>query len=253
MAIADLFNQFLGKYEGQGNIGDTPQNTSQCVGLIEVWTDFLGLSHTWGNADDLLANANIQYFQIIPNTPDNIPQAGDIVCFSKEFNGTVGHAGISTGVGDVTSFELFEQNDPLGGVCQKKTYTYQFVQGWMRPLLPAQPLTGTYVDKATFEKLVAKSTAYDGFVTLGYQNAQEVMTKLASLTDQITNLNQQITELKKPPVVSISTPTIVVPISTSSVITPPQQPPSVFDTPPKSNFPNFINGLKWLINKLERM
>ncbi|HEX9504161.1 MAG TPA: CHAP domain-containing protein [Patescibacteria group bacterium] len=244
--MQDKFNQFLGKYEGQGDVGDTTENKSQCVGLIEVWTDFLGLSHTWGNADDLLTNANTTYFQIIPNTPDNIPQIGDIVCFSRDFNGTVGHTGISTGIGDTNNFDLFEQNDPVGGVCQKKTYNYQFVQGWMRPILPAQPLSGTYVDKTTFDRLVNKSTQYDLFVALGYNNATEVMTKIKELTDKIT-------ELENRPVAIISTPTVAVPTPTPETVTLSVQPPSVFDSPPPSHFPNFIKGLKWLIKKLEAM
>ena len=92
-----LFQDFLTKFNGQQNVGNTPANKGQCVGLIEEWIDNLGLPHVWGNAKDLLANADPDAFEVIPNTPDNVPQQGDIVVFGSNFNNGDGHCGISTG------------------------------------------------------------------------------------------------------------------------------------------------------------
>src|SRR5258708_24978670 len=128
---------------------------------------------------------------MISKTAVKIPKIVDIDCLSRDFKGTVGHTGISTGIGDTNNFDLFEQNDPGGGVCQKKTYNYQFVQGWMRPSLPAQPLIGTYVDKTTFVRVVNKSTQYELFVALGDKKAGEEMTKIKELTDKITELENR--------------------------------------------------------------
>ena len=127
------FQEFLNKYNGQQNVGNTTENTGQCVGLVAVWVDALSLPHIWGNACDLFVNANEKFFTKILNTPDAIPQAGDIIVWSAKFNGTVGHTGIATGTADINTFECFEQNDPLKSNCHLKTYNYNFVTGWLRP------------------------------------------------------------------------------------------------------------------------
>lgn len=130
-----IFKEFLLQYNGQKNVGNTTENTGECVGLVAVWVDALGLSHIWGHAMDLFSNADEKYFEKILNTPEAIPQERDIVVWGKAFNGTFGHTGIATGTGDTNSFECFEQNDPLGSNCHLKTYKYTSVIGWLRPSL----------------------------------------------------------------------------------------------------------------------
>lgn len=127
------FTDFFNRYNGQQNIGDTTENKGQCVGLVAVWIDELNLPHIWGNACDLFANADEQFFEKILNTPDGVPSAGDIIVWSAKFNGTVGHTGIATGTGDLNTFECFEQNDPTGSNCHLKVYNYLSVIGWLRP------------------------------------------------------------------------------------------------------------------------
>lgn len=127
------FSQFLNEYNGKRNVGNTTQNKGECVGLVAVWVDVLGLSHIWGHAMDLFANADEKFFTKILNTIDALPEAGDIVVFSKKYNGTFGHTGIATKTGEQTTFECFQQNDPLGSNCHLKTYKYDNVIGWLRP------------------------------------------------------------------------------------------------------------------------
>ncbi len=137
MDIQEAFNNLFTQYNGQPNVGDTPGNKGQCVGLIEVWTDYLGLPHTWGDADQLFANADPFYFDKIVNTPTAIPTTGDIIVWTSEFNGGVGHTGVATGKNTNAGFvEVFEQNDPLGSPCHIKLYNYAYIQGWIRPKLP---------------------------------------------------------------------------------------------------------------------
>src|SRR3990167_3240452 len=128
------FQSFLTTYNGQKNVGNTTENKGECVGLSSVWIEELGLPHVWGHAMDLFKNADEKFFEKILNTPDAIPQAGDIVIWGKAFNGTFGHTGIATGTGDLITFECFEQNDPLGSSCHLKKYKYDFVTGWLRPV-----------------------------------------------------------------------------------------------------------------------
>ena len=156
------FKEFLSKYNGQKNVGNTTENKGQCVGLSAVWVDSLSLPHIWGHAMDLFVNADEKFFDKILNTPDAIPQAGDIIVWNKSFNGTFGHTGIATGTGDLNTFEAFEQNDPLGSNCHLKTYNYNSVLGWLRPLITIEPSADSLlVLKSDFENLVRKSSIYD--------------------------------------------------------------------------------------------
>lgn len=123
---------FIAKYTGVANVGDTPENQGECVGLIEKWTDNLGLPHTWGNAKDLLADADSNFFDIIYNTPTGVPGAGDIFTFNGNYGAGNGHTGIVVSA-TTTSVELFEQNDPDGSYPHLKTYTYNDSIGWLHP------------------------------------------------------------------------------------------------------------------------
>ena len=138
------FTEFVTKYNGQKNVGNTAENKGQCVGLIANWVDELNLPHIWGHAMDLFVNADEKFFQKILNTPDAIPIAGDIIVWNKKFNGTVGHTGLATSTGTTSTFECFEQNDPLGSACHMKTYNYNSITGWLRP---EQPITTTGVSE----------------------------------------------------------------------------------------------------------
>jgi surface antigen len=123
--------EFIEKYNGVGNVGNTQENTGQCTGLVSVWTDNLKLPHVWGNAADLLVNAGEAY-EVIKNTPDAIPEPGDCIVWTKGFNQTFGHTAIVV-KGNVKTFEVFEQNNPLGGSCRLHTYPdYSYVDGWFR-------------------------------------------------------------------------------------------------------------------------
>lgn len=127
----DKFKAFLNQYNGMNGVGNTPENKGQCVGLISVWMDILGVAHEWGDAKDLLNNADKNVFDVILNTPDGVPQVGDVIVWRGAFNGGAGHTGVATGTGDTKTFEVFEQNDPLGSNCHLKTYKYSFVDGWL--------------------------------------------------------------------------------------------------------------------------
>lgn len=124
---------FYDKYNNQPNVGNTPANLGECVGLVSLWMDQFKVPHVYGHAKDLYANTPDEYFAKIPNTPDAIVQDGDIVVWSAGYNGTYGHTGIAKGKADVNSFECFEQNDPLGSKPHIKKYNYAYIIGWLRP------------------------------------------------------------------------------------------------------------------------
>ena len=195
-----MWQDFLTKFNGQQGVGNTSENKGQCVGLVCVWVDTLGFPHIWGNACDLFANADEQFFDKILNTPEAIPQAGDIVVWSAKFNGTVGHTAIATGTGDINTFETFEQNDPLGSNCHLKTYKYTSVIGWLRP-------RSTQLDSQAI--IIQQSDAFIAICTkLGTPANREIvlaeLDKLITMQDvviqkdkQLADANAKVLELEK--------------------------------------------------------
>lgn len=132
--IAQRLSAFTAKYTGKLAVGDTPGNRGECVGLVEVWTDALGLPHTWGNAKDLLENADPAKFKVIRNTPTNKPGPGDVIVWGGDWGDGYGHTAIVLSAG-VMAFTAFEQNDPYGSPPHRKLYGYQGVIGWLHPLV----------------------------------------------------------------------------------------------------------------------
>lgn len=129
---------FLNKYFGVAGTGDTPQNKGQCVGLIEVWLDILNVNdpHLWGNAKDLLNNADPAKFDKITNDPNNynqFPVPGDVLVFGPSWGNGLGHTGIVVRANGYT-FSLFDQNNPIGAHPTLTNFpNYAGVTGWIHP------------------------------------------------------------------------------------------------------------------------
>lgn len=142
------FEEFQKKYTGQKNVGNTPENTGECVGLSSLWMDNFNVPHLYGHAMDLYKNASTKDFIKIPNTPEAVVQKGDIVIWGKGYNGTFGHTGIATGTNtDANRFDCFQQNDPLNSTPHIKNYNYAYVTGWLRPKMYTNPPVSEHSEK----------------------------------------------------------------------------------------------------------
>jgi hypothetical protein len=119
-------------YSGKVGVGNTAVNRGECVGLVSVWGEFLGMPHVWGNAKDLLSDAPVPPYQVFLNHPTNFPMPGDIVVWGESWGGGYGHTGIAV-TAVVMEFTAFQQNDPEGSSPHIKVYSYAGVLGWMRP------------------------------------------------------------------------------------------------------------------------
>lgn len=122
---------FLNKYLGIAKIGDTAVNIGQCVGLIEAWLDTNRCPHIWGNADQLMQNADLQTYKIVVNLPDNFPAPGDIVCWDGSWGNGAGHCAVVVAA-NANSLAVLEQNDPDGAPCLLATHDYSGVMGWIK-------------------------------------------------------------------------------------------------------------------------
>jgi len=187
------YQDFFNKYNGKGKIGNTVENKGQCVGLVSIWSDTFNIPHTWGNACDLYANADSNYYDKIPNTPTGIPIVGDIIIWSSEYNDGPGHTGIATGKGNIDTFDCFQQNDPTGSVSHNKTYNYNFVTGWLRiRSIKKEEVT---LESTKFVELVSKSTEIDKLLANGFKNTDEVVSLVKELKDENTGLKLQISQV----------------------------------------------------------
>jgi len=127
--------EFIKKYTGVRNVGNTDVNKGECVGLVMVYIKDLGLSHIWGNARDIYYNASeLEWFKT-PNSLTKYPKAGDIMFFDKTWGGGFGHTGIIVKSDPVKdSYTIFEQNLPLGSAPKTATRTnWNGVIGWITP------------------------------------------------------------------------------------------------------------------------
>lgn len=205
MDITQKLQSFIAQYTGVLT-GDTPQNQGQCVGLIEKWLDSFNLSHIWGNAADLLSNADPSVYTVVHNTPTNSPSPGDIFVFGSSYGGGLGHTGIVTSA-DVNTITLFEQNDPLGSPPQLKTYTYTGAIGWIHPNIFTPTTNQTVTDQQVTDQLNAQiqatsscqqqlKTANDTITTLQTQQ-QKDQNLIESLQGKLSDANTEITTLQK--------------------------------------------------------
>jgi hypothetical protein len=134
------YEAFFAKWNNKYCEVSDPSNPNQCYDLAVAWTDNLGIPRT--------AIQHLYAYQIytqpiestylnlyrIPNTPSAMPLKGDIIVWDYTYNGYAGHVGISSGIRTLNSLQVFEQNDPLKSVCHLKTYNYNSILGWLRPM-----------------------------------------------------------------------------------------------------------------------
>lgn len=134
------FDTFVKTYLGKAIDYDGGYGV-QCVDAIKLYADkVLGLKFgAFGNAHAYYDNYTqipmlYQNFTRIMNTPDFVPQRGDIVVWNKRRSGGNGHVAIATGIGDTKKFHSFDMNwDGKGGPLKEIIHDYTNVSGVLRP------------------------------------------------------------------------------------------------------------------------
>jgi hypothetical protein len=136
MNIETFITTYLGKsVDVDGNYG------SQCVDLFRQYVkDVLGFAQpkpVVGAKDfwfgyDLDDNLN-DNFKKIANTPEGVPQKGDIILWNKTTTNPYGHVAIFL-EGDANSFTSLDQNWKGVQLVKKVSHSYVGVLGWLRPI-----------------------------------------------------------------------------------------------------------------------
>ena len=158
----DKFNQFVANIQNQyAEVGDKT-NIYQCFDLAYLWIFCLGIpkasiSHLYAYQIYTQPTAlTRQYFDLIPNTPTGVPQAGDLVVWNTGFGGIAGHVAVCSSDADVNRFKSLDQNFPVGSNCHLQEHNYTGVVGWLRPKLqaPTTPINDqTIIDLGSYGKL----------------------------------------------------------------------------------------------------
>ena len=105
---------------------------AQCVDLVHYYYAYFGkASYATGNGCDFVNNKLPDGWTRIKNTPDFVPQPGDIAVWGKELS-QYGHVAIILSA-DAHSFVSMDQNWPRGSACKKVTHNYNKFWGVIRP------------------------------------------------------------------------------------------------------------------------
>lgn len=128
------YEEFKNKYNGVGVDWDGHYG-AQCVDLArfyihEVWEVFqfppvVGAKDIWEAIDESI-------YTKIPNSPEGVPEKGDVIVWDGRMGGGYGHVGIFDR-GDVNQFWSFDQNWPTGTPSSIQYHkNYYAVKGWFR-------------------------------------------------------------------------------------------------------------------------
>mgnify|MGYP004519619859 CR=1 FL=1 len=130
------YQEFINEYNGKSIDYDGVAGV-QCVDLAKMYLDkVFGIkAGAWGNAHAYYDNYNNiaelkNNFDRIANTPNFIPQKGDICVWSVSLNG-YGHISIATGEGDTNTFYTYDQNWN-GKQMKKVAHNYRCFLGVLR-------------------------------------------------------------------------------------------------------------------------
>lgn len=122
MYIDDFFRKYDGKaIDRDGAYG------AQCMDLYnEFQQEVMGVKPKGAAYAKLVWDTyDTSHFTKIVNTPDFVPQLGDIAVWTADkSNNSLGHIGICTGKGDINSFESFDQNWEYKQYCRFVWHNY---------------------------------------------------------------------------------------------------------------------------------
>ncbi len=206
--MKDKLNQFIDNVNGQFIEVSYKDALYQCMDLSYLWIFTLGfpkatIQHLYAyQVFTEVSDLTKQYFEVIKNTPEGIPQDGDLVVWGTGM-GPAGHIAIALGGGTTSTFKCFEQNAPLGTNAHIGQRNYNNVLGWLRPKV------AEYVPIITDQTKIPQINNMEVQAIRSVVEDQEI--EITSLKLSLDSLNKKITELESKP--TSSTPSFSNPLA----------------------------------------
>ena len=133
--IENILNAAKGQFRGPVYDG-----VHQCVAWAADFSariggpSFLPTPVTGGARDiyEQFPDSLRDFYDRIPNTPDYVPQKGDIVVWTGMPGNQYGHIAVATGDGDTNSFRSLDQNWVRGQAVTLTNHNYNYVLGALR-------------------------------------------------------------------------------------------------------------------------
>jgi len=199
-----MLKKFIKKYEGViEDVGNTPQNKGECVGLVQLWIAKLGLKHCWGNAKDIFANASTNEYEKVENAPDIYPDEGDIICWNSTMGNGFGHIAIVISSDpEKDTVEVFESNNPYGEPPRKHTYSnWRGIIGWLKPYVlegeendPPELTEECLKHKEDVEVLLEAKEALETSLEASREDNNTLVKKINDLDKKYENLEKEHAE-----------------------------------------------------------
>lgn len=165
------YQQFVDKYNNKG-IDFDGYYGYQCMDLAHQYAvEVVGKDFAPAPAAKDVWKQDIEGYDKIPNTPDGVPQKGDIIIWGVGV-GPYGHIAVFDH-GDANSFTSFDQNWPLNSLCHFQQHNYNGVLGWFHPKTPLGP--------QPIQALMNEQSKYDFGGWIGVQEMQAVRSMLNDL------------------------------------------------------------------------
>jgi len=151
-----------------------------------------------------------QYFDIIPNLKETIPQEGDIVVWNKTASNIAGHIAVVVEA-TMDRMKVFEQNNPLGSNSHIQDRTYTNVLGFLRPKVSNTKVLPQWFENLLTEnnlnienegkirEFIDKAVKYDGEIKSYQEQIKSVNEALADRALEVsvlTEKNQKLSDAK---------------------------------------------------------
>ena len=223
MTLQEFIKKYLGKQVEYHSYGAGA--LYQCTDLVNQYTvDVLGYDPIIGtNAKDFKDRYNKEQFTWIPNTPEAIPQKGDIVVWDKVGkyveNGVTKYAGHVAIVKDasINQFTSLDQNWSKVQRVTEEVHNYTNVSGWLHPksngsttgeppvyveISPSKKLPDEFYKINEFKKLkdrkIAKGDeAFDTLMSILLTTDEDRNRAIAELEEQKKHFDEEVEALNK--------------------------------------------------------
>jgi hypothetical protein len=195
--MKDKLNRFIDNTIGQFIEVSSASALYQCFDLCYFWVfclDFPKATIQHQYAYEVYTQANEftrQYFDIIPNTPEAVPQEGDLVVWNKTATNTAGHIGIAID-GTTSKFKVFEQNAPTGTNAHIQERNYTNVLGFLRPKVQTAGGVPQWLTVLLQEK--GLSLDREGEFRAFWDKAKKYDDDIRGLQEQIKSVNEALAD-----------------------------------------------------------